>query len=253
MLGFPATLIHGDVLITDRWRWLKKRLPETNNGECLIDVGCGGGAFTIGAALRGFTSLGLTWNERDQNVEKERAKICGAIAAKFEVFDVRNLDSRKDLAEQFDVAICFENIEHIINDQKLLIDIAACLKPGGRLLLTTPYMLYRPISQGDKGPFPLVENGGHVRRGYTKSMLEELCINAQLIPENISYCSGYLSQKITSIQRAISRLHPFLGWCLVLPLRIIPLIFDPLVTKLLHWPSFSICLEAVKPRYLRNS
>ena len=25
-LGFPATLIHGDTLVWDRWRWLKPRL-----------------------------------------------------------------------------------------------------------------------------------------------------------------------------------------------------------------------------------
>lgn len=252
IFGFPATLIHGDVLILDRWRWLKKRLPETNNGESLIDVGCGGGAFSIGAALRGYNPLGLTWDERDSNVAKERAKICGANSARFEVLDVRNLDSRNDLAGQFDLAICFENIEHIIEDKKLIIDIAACLKPGGRLLLTTPYMLYRPISQGDKGPFSQVEDGGHVRRGYTKAMIEELCTHANLIPENISYCSGFLSQKITSIQRALSRIHPLVGWSVILPLRLLPPIFDLFITRLLHWPSFSICLEAIKPRYPSN-
>ena len=72
-------------------------------------------------------------------LREERAKICKANTAKFEVLDVRNLESRDDLIGQFDVAICLENIEHIINDKKLIIDIALCLKPGGRLLLTTPY------------------------------------------------------------------------------------------------------------------
>jgi SAM-dependent methyltransferase len=252
IFGFPATLIHGDTLITDRWRWLKKRLPETNNGECLIDVGCGGGAFSIGAALRGYNPLGLTWNARDQNIAKERAKICGANAAKFDVLDVRDLDSRNDLVGKFDVAICLENMEHIINDKKLIINITACLKPGGRLLLTTPNLLYRPISPGDKGPFTQVEDGGHVRRGYTKAMLEELCIHANLIPENISYCSGFLSQKITATQRVLSDIHPLLAWTVILPLRILPPIFDLFIAKFLHWPYYSICLEAIKPRYQSN-
>lgn len=252
IFGFSATLIHGDALVLDRWRWLKKHLPETNNGESLIDVGCGGGAFSIGAALRGYNSLGLTWDERDKNVATERAKICGANASKFEVLDVRNLDSRNDLVGQFDVAICFENIEHIMNDNKLIVDIAACLKPGGRLLLTTPNMLYRPISQEDKGPFSQVEDGGHVRRGYTKSMLKELCINANLIPENISFCSGFLSQKITSLQRALNKIHPLVAWSVILPLRLLPPIFDLFITRLLHWPYFSICLVATIPRYPKN-
>ncbi len=253
LLGFPATLIHGDTLVVDRWFWLRKRLPETKNGEKLIDIGCGTGAFSIGAALRGYEALGLSWDKRNQRVARERAKICKANTAKFEVFDVLYLDRRDDLIGQFDVAICLENVEHILNDRKLISDIAACLKPGGRLLLTAPYLLNRPITSGDKGPFSKVENGGHVRRGYTKAMLEELCNHANLIPENISYCSGFLSQKITLLLRVLSRVHPLLGWGTILPLRLLPPLFDWLVTGLLRWPRFSICIEAYKPRYTSDA
>ena len=63
MFGFPATLIHGDTLVLDRWLWLKKYLPKTNNNERLIDIGCGSGSFVTGAALRGYESLGLSWDE----------------------------------------------------------------------------------------------------------------------------------------------------------------------------------------------
>jgi 2-polyprenyl-3-methyl-5-hydroxy-6-metoxy-1,4-benzoquinol methylase len=64
IFGFRATVIHGDLLVLDRWLWLKKRLPFTRNGEKLIDVGCGSGAFTIGAALRGYQAIGLSWDVR---------------------------------------------------------------------------------------------------------------------------------------------------------------------------------------------
>jgi len=249
MVGFPATLIHWDTLVLDRWLWLRMRLPLTSNGEELIDIGCGTGAFSIGAALRGYDCLGLSWDERNQNVAGQRAKMCKADAVKFDVLDVRNLDTRDDLLGKFDVAICFENIEHIIDDRKLMKDIAACLKPGGRLLLTTPHLRYRPLSAGDRGPFSKTEDGGHVRRGYTKSMLEELCVCADLVPEEISYCSGVLSQAITGLLRALAEIHILLGWAIILPLRIIPPVFDRLATDLIRWPYFSICLEAYKPRY----
>ena len=249
IFGLHANFIHGDTLMLDRWLWLKKRLPETKNGEKLIDIGCGTGAFSIGAALRGYDTLGLSWDERNQRVAGERAEICRANTAAFEVLDVRNLESRDDLLGQFDVAICLENIEHIINDKKLIIDIALCLKPGGRLLLTTPYFNYRHITSGDKGPFSKVEDGGHVRRGYTKAMIEELCNQANLMIDNISYCSGFLSQKITFIQRVVSKVHPLLGWATILPLRFLPPLFDRFVTSLLRWPYYSICLEAYKPRH----
>lgn len=247
-LGFPATLIHGDTLIMDRWLWLKKHLSKTKQMERLIDIGCGTGAFSIGAALRGYDVLGLSWDERNQRVAGERAEICNAKTAKFDVFDVRRLDRRDDLANNFDVAICLEVIEHIINDKKLIIDIATCLKPGGRLLLTTPYFFYRPITCCDKGPFSKIEDGSHVRRGYTKVMLEEICGHANLIPESISYCSGFLSQKVTNIQRILSKIHPLVGWGTILPFRLLPLLFDQFITSLLHWPFYSICLVAYKPR-----
>lgn len=38
----------------------------------------------------------------------------------------------------FDTVICFQVIEHIKNDSKLLSEIYRVLKPGGKLLLTTP-------------------------------------------------------------------------------------------------------------------
>ena len=249
ILGFPATLIHGDTLVLDRWRWLKSRLPETCNGEKLLDVGCGTGAFTIGSALRGYETLGLSWDERNQAVARERAAICKAQTAVFEVQDVRDLGARNELVSQFDFAICLETVEHVLDDRKLFRDIAACLKPGGRLLLTTPNLHYRPMTAGEKGPFSKVEDGGHVRRGYTKAMLDELCAQAGLVPEQVSFTSGFLSQKITTTLRVLSRIHPLIGWAFVLPLRVVPILFDEFVTQLVRWPQFSICLEAYKPRY----
>jgi 2-polyprenyl-3-methyl-5-hydroxy-6-metoxy-1,4-benzoquinol methylase len=247
ILGFPATLIHGDTAVLDRWLWLRKRLPKTSNGEKVMDVGCGTGAFSTGAALRGYDVLGLSWSERNQSVAGQRAKICGADSATFDVLDVRHLDTRHDLSGKFDVAVCCENIEHILDDRKLITDIAACLKSGGRLLLTTPYYHYRPITSGDKGPFA-TEDGPHVRRGYTKAMLTELCNHANLMIEDISFCTGFISQKAIFVQRTLSRLHPYLGWAAVLPLRIFPPLLDQFIAYITNFPYYSICVEAYKPR-----
>jgi 2-polyprenyl-3-methyl-5-hydroxy-6-metoxy-1,4-benzoquinol methylase len=248
IFGLPAGFIHGDTLVLDRWRWLKSKLPKTRNQEAVIDIGCGTGYFSIGASLRGYKALGLSWDERNQSTAKERAEICMA-EANFEVQDVRFLDERKDLIEKFDVAICTENIEHIIDDRKLIIDIARCLKPGGRLLLTTPNLLYVAMTRDDLGPFQCVENGGHVRRGYSDAMLRELCREARITPVEISYCSGYFSQKITALLRVISRIHPLLGWACILPFRIIPPLLDRPFSFLKIRPDFSICMEAYKPRF----
>ena len=172
--GFPATLVHGDTLVLDRWNWIKKKIKPTKKSIKILDVGCGTGAFTIGLAKMGYYTLGLSWDERNQRTARERAKICNAKKAIFEIHDVRFLDERKDLFGIFDIVLCTENIEHILNDQKLMTDMAACLKTNGRLLLTTPNFNYIPITKEDNGPFDNIETGWHVRRGYKPLDFERL-------------------------------------------------------------------------------
>ncbi len=246
LFGFPATLVHGDTLVLDRWLWIKRRLP-VGLAQPLIDVGCGTGAFTIGAAKRGYGALGLSWDERNQAVGRERAALCRAPTARFEILDVRMLDTRTDLRDCFDIALCCEVIEHIIDDEKLLRDIAGTLKPGGRLLLTTPNSDYKAITKEDNGPFCEVETGWHVRKGYSESRLRALAAQAGLEFDECSYCSGLLSQKITFLWRKLARIHPVAAFGLTLPLRVLPPLLDPLISRVLSWPLFSICMIAHKP------
>jgi SAM-dependent methyltransferase len=249
MFGFPATLIHGDTLVLDRWLWIKRRLPKTANGERVLDVGCGTGAFTIGAAKRGYIAHGLSWDERNQSEAAKRAKICDASLATFSICDVRELDAKEEYKGTFDVAICAENIEHILDDSRLIKAIMCCLKPGGRLLLTTPNYFYRAITKGDNGPFCKTETGWHVRRGYTRCMLLEIIEAAGLRCEEISYCSGVASQKVTWLWRKCTSIDPLFGWGIILPLRPFVPIWDALISRWSRTPPYSICIEAYKPRF----
>ncbi|QSR85448.1 bifunctional 2-polyprenyl-6-hydroxyphenol methylase/3-demethylubiquinol 3-O-methyltransferase UbiG [Methylacidimicrobium sp. B4] len=249
MLGYRAGLLHGDTLVWDRWRWLCRRLPRTANGERLLDVGCGSGAFTIAASLRGYEALGMSWSKADLDAAAARADLSGAKRAKFLVWDARLLHEQKPWKGHFDVVLCLEAVEHILDDAALFRSMAACLVPGGRLLLTTPNFLYRAISREDDGPFQREELGWHVRRGYTPTMLRELCREAGLWVEEISYCSGWCSQKVTALMRKVGSLHPWLGWGVALPFRPAIALCDPWISSLLHWPLFSIGLVAYKPRY----
>ena len=231
----------------DRWLWLKKYLPVVPSGSrSLLDVGCGTGAFTMGAARRGYRALGLSWDRRNQTVAQHRARICKAHTASFEVQDVRSLDERPDLAEQFDVAICCECIEHILDDVKLMRDIYRCLKPQGVLLLTTPNLSFKPMAY-DNDNLSTVEDGGHVRRGYSPADLTRLCQQSGFDAMKIEYCSGILSQKLTSLKRiAASATSEMISWPIVLPFRWIPPLFDSAVTRAMKWPDYSITLVARK-------
>lgn len=249
LLGFPATLFHGDFLTVDRWHWLRKRLPVTRGGDRLLDVGCGTGAFTIGSAKRGYDALGLSWDEPRQTTGRDRAKLLKVDTAEFDVLDVRKLDTREDLVGQFDVVICLECIEHIMDDRKLMHDMTACLKPGGRLLLTTPYFHHRPSDPKGFGPYSKGDDGEHVLRGYTEQMLRELCEDAGLMVEEISSCSAFISQMSNAIYRKLIRVlgHQKAAWAVTLPLRPLGWLFDRM-SKWLPYPPASICVDATKRR-----
>lgn len=249
LFGFRATLIHGDLAVLDRWLWLRSLLPLTGAGEKLLDVGCGTGAFTMGAALRGYDALGLTWNEEDTAKAMERTALCGAKTASFRVLDARRLDGAGDLRGAFDVVVCCEMIEHVLDDRKLFRDLAACLRPGGRLLLTTPWFHYPPQSRAEIGPFATEECGWHVRRGYTASMLTELCDDAGLSVERISYGSGFLTQKLTALLWTLEKVNRYLAWLFVLPFRPLAPLLDPWIARLFGWRPYAIRLEAYKPRF----
>jgi 2-polyprenyl-3-methyl-5-hydroxy-6-metoxy-1,4-benzoquinol methylase len=247
LIGFPATLIHGDTLVLDRWQWLSRRVPVVREGSLrLLDAGCGQGAFTIGMALRGYVAHGLSWDEAALTKARERAEICKARTATFDVQDVRTLDRRDDLKGAFDVVMCTEVIEHILDDAKVMQDLANALKPGGRLLLTAPNADYRPMTHHDAGPFSTVEDGGHVRKGYRDAELRALCVRAGLTVEGVSYCSGFFSQKSTAVLRTIAetRLGYPVAWATTLALRPLAPMFDRYVEGV--WPGYSICIEARK-------
>jgi len=241
-------LFYGDSLVFDRWRWISKRLPITNDNWKLLDIGCGSGAITLKAASKGYVTRGLSWSKEDMEKCSRRAKYCSLKNCTFDVFDARNLSDY--CYSEFDVIINTENIEHIINDINLFKDIYSKLRNGGYLLLTTPNFFYNAITINDNGPFNLIEDGRHVRRGYTKTMLEELCEKSGFKVQEITTCSGFLSQKLTYVLRSLERLIGLkMSWLISLPLRIFPIIFDPLIKKITNYEDFSICLVAYKPRF----
>ena len=62
----------------------------------------------------------------------------------FKVGDARKLGEIK-FEQKFDAIVNAENIEHIIDSDKLIKDISDLLNDHGLLYLTTPNILYRNI------------------------------------------------------------------------------------------------------------
>ena len=154
LVGYRLLLVLGDTLVVDRYLWLLKYLPKTRQNELLIDVGCGSGAFTLASGARGYDSTGISWDKRNQEEAQTSAKYSGLQQkTKFEIVDIRKLDSHRKFENTFDICINFENIEHILDDRKLMKDIFDILKPGGLLLFTTPFVFFSPFQKAMRGHF----------------------------------------------------------------------------------------------------
>lgn len=163
----------------------------------------------------------------------------------FRIIDLRELENHRDSLGMFDQIICLETIEHVGDDQGLVRNLSSMLKPGGRLLLSTPFDRHHPLYTEDPHPSP-VEDGSHVRYGYSQERLREIASAAGLRVDSESFVSGVISQKLTDLMRRLSALAGLLpAWAAVLPLRGLVLL-DRRLTRALRYPYLSVALCAVK-------
>lgn len=241
VFGWKAGIYQSDPTSYTRYRWLKEHLKP--GPVRTLDAGCGSGTYSLLAASLGNEVIGLTDSEGDAEKARARARLC-ALDAKFEILDLRQLD-KHDL-EPADQIIACEIIEHIINDRKLVKDLAAKLKPGGQLLLTTPYLHHHPYYGEWRMQTPGVEcSAGHVRFGYTHQEIKEMFRGGGLELVCESYMAGFVSIQITNLFLILSKLNVYGAWAATFPLRALQAIDEP-VTRLLKYPHLTLGAVGVK-------
>jgi len=230
-LGWKITLRFGDPLVMDRWRWLKPRLAR--GAIRTFDAGCGNGCFSFAAAAMGNEVVAGSYDEAPLAKARIRAEMFGMSNIRFLPIDLCELDKRSAELGLFDQIICTECIEHIHDDEKLVRDLAGILKPGGRLLLTTPEASHRSLRHEER---LLSEVGGHVRWGYRAERLKEIFSGANLTVGEVRYTSGWISQQLTNLMRVR---YERAAWALTYPLRFFQAA-DRLVNRSVKYPWFGI-------------
>jgi SAM-dependent methyltransferase len=141
---------------------------------------------------------------------------------------------------EFDEIICYEVLEHIVNDVDICRKFWKTLKPGGYLHLCCPYaehprwrkeLLYSELS------------GAHVRRGYTLESYRRLL---EPIGFRIVAVEGMGAAALAKFSIFLQRLRGYFCdvWCLPLFILAIPITWlDPGKIKV----PFSLYVKAVKP------
>jgi len=135
-------------------------------GRSVIDVGCGGGRHAFEAYRRGADVVAFDQDAAElDNVAAMFAGMAEAGEAPAEASartvagDALNLPFPD---ESFDCVIASEVLEHIVEDEKAMWELARVVKPGGTVAVTVPRWLPERICWALSDAYHEVE-GGHVR------------------------------------------------------------------------------------------
>jgi len=136
-------------------RWVFDSIAPCLSGD-ILEVGCGTGTFTALMALAGHRVTAVDINP--SYVEKAKTRL----AAQDRVTVLAGDATQMSWSTRFDTVVLLDVLEHIEDDVGFLRRLAACLAPGGRLVVKVPAgeWLYSPLDSAI----------GHFRRYSKKSL-----------------------------------------------------------------------------------
>jgi len=104
-----------------------------------IDIGCGVGRTSLALAEAGYAVVGVDPSARAVELAAATADARGhATRTKFVVGDA-TADPPSEWIDRFPLAVCSEVIEHVTSPERVVEYARHVLRPGGILILTTPY------------------------------------------------------------------------------------------------------------------
>lgn len=118
---------------------------DFTKGKLVLDVGCGIGTFTVEAAKKGATAIGLDYSERSMSFAKNLIlEKCVSKQASLIRGDAEKLQFNENL---FDVVLAADVIEHVYHPKKFLAEVKRVLKPSGILAIQTDNTRYFAFNQ----------------------------------------------------------------------------------------------------------
>ena len=111
------------------WEYTQKHLKGVKK---ILDIGCFSGWMSILLGREGYEVLGIDFVPPLIELAKRGSKDMPNV--RFEVMDLENWN----LKEKFDLIICYEVLEHLLEPKLILEKLKKNLTPSGKLLLSVP-------------------------------------------------------------------------------------------------------------------
>ena len=169
------------------------------NFQRILDAGCGRGIFTF-ALARKFKEaqiVGIDLDKEQINTNKQIAQETNLTNCDFQVEDIFRLPFK----EEFDLILCVDILEHLVDDIEACRYLFRVLKPGGKIIVHAP-ALYRRLLFIKRLNFDVP---GHVRLGYLMDELAAKLENASFQIEHRAYTYGFLETLTNDISYLITR------------------------------------------------
>lgn len=141
---------------------LNQKFSSQQQSPYVLDLGCGNGSLSRVIAAQGYRVIGIEPSTTGIQFAPELNVDCRFIQASIEDLPYTELEN------QFDGVVSTEVIEHLLYPRELVRAAKRCLKPGGCLVLTTPYHGYwKNLAIALMGKmdqhFTSLWDGGHVK------------------------------------------------------------------------------------------
>lgn len=144
----------------------------------VLDLGCGNGSLSHKIAQQGYEVVGVEDSASGVLFARETFPETSFIQSS--IYDL----PFSELEGKFDIVLSADVIEHLLYPRELIQAAKKCLKPGGRIIITTPYhgywknVILAILGKMDQHFNPLWD-GGHVKffsvRTLTQLLEEEGC------------------------------------------------------------------------------
>ena len=138
-------------------------LNDLHEDATIVDLGCGNGSLTVNLLRKRWTVAGVDASSSGVAKAKQAHP-----AISFHVGDVTENLTPLLGADAFDAVVATEVIEHLYSPRPFVRNCYALLKPGGRVLISTPYHGYlKNVSLALTGKldrhFTALWDGGHIK------------------------------------------------------------------------------------------